>query len=102
MLHKIVASTISLCVIFLASASWGYAEDAPPRHPTPWPIRHWRNHQPLRSDITPQQSRDIQHLYMQREQNNPKLVAPLYEKIPRNSVNRNGTKANLQGPAPRQ
>jgi hypothetical protein len=82
MLRKIGASTTLLCLILLASASSGNAEDAAARDPTSWPIRHWRNHQPLRSDITPKQSRNIQRLYMQLEQNNPKLVAPLYSKIP--------------------
>jgi hypothetical protein len=82
MLHRIGASNIAVCVILLISVSWAYAADAPQRHPSPWPIRHWRNHQPLRSDITPQQARDIKRLYMQREQKDPELLAPRYEKKP--------------------
>jgi hypothetical protein len=91
MLHRIGASSIAVSVILLASVSWGYAADASQRHPTPWPIRHWRNHQPLRNDITPQQTREIQRLYMQREQKDPKLLAPRYEK-----------KTSRPRPAPRQ
>ncbi len=50
--------------------------DAALRHPTPWPIRHWRNHQPRRSDVTREQSEKIDRLYMQIERKNPDLIAP--------------------------
>ncbi len=50
--------------------------DAALRHPTRWPIRHWRNHQPRRSDIAPEQSEKIDRLYMQMERKNPDLIAP--------------------------
>ncbi len=46
------------------------------RHPTPWPIWHWRHHQPRRGDITPEKSRSIDQLYMRIEKKNPELIAP--------------------------
>jgi len=70
MLHKIGTANIVLCVILLAAASPGYAEDAR-LHPGPWPIWHWHNHQPTqrqldalhKSDVTPEESREIDRLY---------------------------------------
>jgi hypothetical protein len=44
MSQRTIAANFALCVIFLASASPGYAEDAPQLHPGPWPIWHWHNH----------------------------------------------------------
>ncbi len=73
--HKIGISNI-LGAILVASTSAAYADDAPKLHPTPWPIWHWRNHQPRRSDITPEQSRKIDRLYMQIEKEDPNLIAP--------------------------
>ena len=52
-------------------ANVGYAEQVPPVHKGPWPIRNGRNYQPteneLRSshleDVTPDQAREIDRLY---------------------------------------
>jgi hypothetical protein len=85
MSHKTIAATnIVLCIILLASIAPAYAEDAPKPHPGPWPIWHWRNHQPTqrqldamhKSDVTPEEPREIDRLYMQLEQDNPKIIAP--------------------------
>ena len=82
MLHKIGASTILLCGILLAAASRGDAEGAAQRHPGPWPIWHWHNHQPRqtqldamhKSDVTHEESREIDRLYMQLEHDNSKIL----------------------------
>ncbi len=74
--HKTSISIILLGAILIASTSAAYADGAPKLHPTPWPIWHWRNHQPRRSDITPEQSRKIDRLYMQIEKERPQLIAP--------------------------
>ena len=81
MLYKMSVSNIVFCAILLASASQGYAEDAPQHHLSQWPIWHWHNHQPRqdqlnalhKSDVTPEESREIDQLYMQLEQGNPKI-----------------------------
>ena len=100
MLFRIVASATLLGGILLFSASFGYAEYISPPHP--WPIRHWRNHQPLRSDITPAQARAVRRLYRQREKNDPQLLAPDHEKNHRSSASWSGTKASRQGSPPPQ
>jgi hypothetical protein len=74
--HKTGISNILLGAILVASVSAAYADDAPTLHPTPWPIWHWRNHQPRRSDITREQSRKIDRLYMQIEKEDPGLIPP--------------------------
>jgi hypothetical protein len=61
----------ALVVWSLLLATVGYAEQAPPFHKGPWPIRYGRNYQPtendLRSahiqDVTPDQAREIDRLY---------------------------------------
>jgi hypothetical protein len=61
----------ALVVSSLLLANVGYAEQVPPVHKGPWPIRNGRNYQPtengLRSlhlqDITPDQAREIDRLY---------------------------------------
>jgi hypothetical protein len=61
----------ALVVSSLLLANAGYAEQVPPVHKGPWPIRDGRNHQPtvngLRSshlqDVTPDQAREIDRLY---------------------------------------
>jgi hypothetical protein len=61
----------ALVVASLLLANAGYAEQIPPVHNGPWPIRNGRNHQPteneLRSlhlrDVTPDQAREIDRLY---------------------------------------
>ena len=61
----------ALVVSSLLLANAGYAEQVPPVHKAPWPIRDGRNHQPtendLRSshlqDVTPDQAREIDRLY---------------------------------------
>jgi hypothetical protein len=63
----------ALVVSSLLLAEVGYAEQAPPVHKGPWPIRNGRNYQPteneLRSshlqDVTPDQAREIDRLYNQ-------------------------------------
>jgi len=76
------ASTIVLCGILLCCTSRGNAEDARPLHPGPWPIWHWHNHQPRQSqldamhkrDVTPEEAHEIDRLYNQLEQKNPKII----------------------------
>lgn len=61
----------ALVVASLLLANAGYAEQIPPVHNGPWPIRNGRNYQPteneLRSlhlrDVTPDQAREIDRLY---------------------------------------
>jgi len=63
----------ALVVWSLLQANVGYAEQAPPFHKGPWPIRNGRNYQPtendLRSshlqDVTSDQAREIDRLYNQ-------------------------------------
>jgi len=74
--HITGISNILLGAILIASMSAAYADDTPKFHPTPWPIWHWRNHQLRRSDITPEQSRKIDRLYMQIEKEDPGLIPP--------------------------
>jgi hypothetical protein len=58
-------------VVSLLLANVGYAEQVPPVHKAPWPIRNGRNYQPtendLRSshlrDVTPDQARELDRLY---------------------------------------
>jgi hypothetical protein len=76
MLQTIKASSVALWVIWLVLAPGAHAANISQLHPGPWPIRHWRNHQPRRSDITPEQSREIDRLYLKIEKKGPGLVAP--------------------------
>jgi hypothetical protein len=63
--------TLALASVLLANM--GSAEDAPPLHKGPWPIRSGRNYQPTehelralhREDVTPDQAREIDRLYDQ-------------------------------------
>jgi len=63
----------TLALASLLPANIGSAEDAPPLHKGPWPIRNGRNYQPteheLRAlheeDVTPGQAREIDRLYDQ-------------------------------------
>ena len=89
MLHKIVGLNIVLCVGLLTSALPGRAEDTAPVHPGPWPIWNWRNHQPTqreldelhKHDLSPEQVREVDRLYMQLEGSTPNILAP--EKPPK-------------------
>jgi len=74
--HKIGISNVLLGAILIALTAAAYADDAPELHPTPRPIWHWRNHQPRRGDITPEQSRKIDRLYMRIEKEDPGLIPP--------------------------
>jgi hypothetical protein len=64
---------VALVLASLLLANIGSAEDAPPLHKGPWPIRNGRNYQPteheLRAlheeDVTPGQAREIDRLYDQ-------------------------------------
>ena len=63
----------ALVVSSLLLANVGYADQAPPVHKGPWPIRNGHNYQPteneLRSshlqDVTPDEAREIDRLYDQ-------------------------------------
>ncbi|MGX9430414.1 MULTISPECIES: hypothetical protein [Bradyrhizobium] len=64
---------VALAVASLALANIASAEDAPPVHKEPWPIRNGRNYQPTerelralhQEDVTPNQAREIDRLYDQ-------------------------------------
>jgi hypothetical protein len=72
MLSKTIFSVV-LVVSSLLLANVGYADQAPPVHKGPWPIRNGHNYQPteneLRSshlqDVTPDEAREIDRLYDQ-------------------------------------
>ena len=72
---------VALALASLLLANVGSAEDAPPLHKGPWPIRHGRNYQPteheLRAqhveDVTPGQAREIDRLYDQLLANSEQL-----------------------------
>jgi hypothetical protein len=63
----------ALVVLSLLLANVGYAEQAPPVHKKPWPIRNGRNYQPTENelralhlqDVTPDEAREIARLYDQ-------------------------------------
>jgi hypothetical protein len=75
MLHKlaIASAIIVLAATLPVPASLGYAEDAAPVDPGPWPIWHWHNHQPRQdqlealheNDLTPKEAREVDRLYEQ-------------------------------------
>ena len=64
---------VALALSSLLLANVGSAEDSPPLHNGPWPIRNGHNYQPteheLRAlhleDVTPDQAREIDRLYDQ-------------------------------------
>jgi hypothetical protein len=64
---------VALALASLLLANIGSAEDSPPLHKGPWPIRNGHNYQPteheLRAlhleDVTPDQAREIDRLYDQ-------------------------------------
>ena len=72
MSRKIVFG-VALALASLLLANIGSAEDSPPLHKGPWPVRNGHNYQPteheLRAlhleDVTPDQARDIDRLYDQ-------------------------------------
>jgi hypothetical protein len=72
MSRKIVFG-VALALAALLLPSIGSAEDSPPLHEGPWPIRNGHNYQPteheLRAlhlqDVTPDQAREIDRLYDQ-------------------------------------
>jgi len=69
--NKIFGPALVVLSLFLANVV--YAEQAPPIHKGPWPIRNGHNYQPtekeLRSlhlqDVTPDEAREIDRLYDQ-------------------------------------
>ena len=71
-----ICSVVAVC---FAIGALGAANAAQPQ-PTPWPIRHWRNHQPRRNNLTPEESKRIDRLYMQMEKQNPGLIAPAFRR----------------------
>jgi hypothetical protein len=68
-----IAFRVALVLASLLLASIGSAEESPPLHKGPWPIRNGHNYQPteheLRAlhleDVTPDQAREIDRLYDQ-------------------------------------
>jgi hypothetical protein len=72
MSRKIVFG-VALALASLLLANIGSAEDSPPLHKGPWPIRNGHNYQPteheLRAlhleDVTPDQAREVDRLYDQ-------------------------------------
>jgi hypothetical protein len=64
---------VALALASLLLANIGSAEDSPPLHKGPWPIRNGHNYQPteheLRAlhleDVTPDQARKVDRLYDQ-------------------------------------
>ena len=63
----------ALVISSLLLANVGYAEQVPPVHKGPWPIRDGRNYQPTENelralhlqDVTPDEAREIDRLYNQ-------------------------------------
>jgi hypothetical protein len=63
----------ALVVSLLLLANVGYAEQAPPFHKGPWPIRNGHNYQPTENElksshlqhVTPDEAREIDRLYDQ-------------------------------------
>jgi hypothetical protein len=76
MLRTIRAVCLATLVILAAGAD---AANSTLFHPEPWPIRHWRNHQPRRSDLKLQQIWKIDRLYLKIEREDPKLIAPDFQ-----------------------
>jgi len=78
----ITRSNIAVCAISLALTPVACAKDAAMLHPGPWPIWNWHNHQPRQDqldamhkrDVTPEESREIDRLYMQLEQRAPQAA----------------------------
>ena|ERR1700751_5842512 len=72
----------ALVVLSLLLANVVYAEQAPPIHKGPWPIRNGHNYQPtekeLRSlhllDVTPDEAREINRLYDQLLEAHPAIA----------------------------
>jgi hypothetical protein len=72
MSRKIVFG-VALALASLLLANIGSAEDSPPLHKGPWPIRNGHNYQPTEHDlralhleeVTPDQAREVDRLYDQ-------------------------------------
>ena len=64
---------VALALTSLLLANIGSAEESPPLHKGPWPIRNGLNYQPTeqelralhQEDVTPDQAREIDRLYDQ-------------------------------------
>jgi len=64
---------VALALASLLLTNIGSAEESPPLHKGPWPIRNGRNFQPTEhelralhlADVTPDQAREIDRLYDQ-------------------------------------
>jgi len=76
MLQTTKVAKIALVISMILAARAEDAANATQPHPEPWPIWHWRNHQPRRSDLTPEENRKIDRLYLKIEREDPKLLAP--------------------------
>lgn len=75
MLRTIKVANIALMLLLILAAGVT-AADTSQLHRGSWPIRHWRNHQPRRTDLTPKESRKIDRLYLKMEREDPNLIAP--------------------------
>ena len=76
MLRTIKTANVAVALLLVLAARADAANTTQTKQPRPWPIWHWRNHQPRRSDLAPKENRKIDRLYLRIERQDPKLIAP--------------------------